>query len=79
MHTGTRAVTWSAAAERKQERNHPAHIDRHVYRNARGVWMIVRECEVCGSICTREMEQFEPISWDQRGVVSGLCPKHREV
>jgi hypothetical protein len=72
MHTGTRAVTWSDAAERKQLRNHPAHVDNHV-RKVRGVWMIARECEWCGKTYSYPMDDFEVIGIDDRGIVGGIC------
>jgi len=77
MHTNTHAVTWSVAAERKQLRNHPAHVDNHVQKKG-DKWYITRECEWCGKTYSYPMDTFEIIGIDSRGIVTGICSDHEE-
>ena len=79
MHEGTRAVTWSVAAERKQQRSHPAHVDRYIAPDPAGFgrMLCTRECESCGRIY-RYFSVLEIGGPDSRGVMTGLCGRTPE-
>lgn len=65
-------VAWSAAARKELQPEHPAYADNNPHM-VRGVWHMTRECEHCGVVYTKPMELFETVSWDTRGILSGLC------
>lgn len=64
-------TAWSASARRKLDPDHPAYAESNP-RRVNGQWYMTRECE-CGTIYTKPMEQFEAVSWDDRGVLAGIC------